>query len=633
VTKTQKILRSPLLITSVITGLVFLTIILTRALGALEFLELTAYDWTLRLQAPLSKPDSRVVLVTISEKDLETLGQWPLSDKMLAVLLEKLAQAQPRVIGLDIYRNFRVPPGTEQLEVVLKKYPEIIGVMKYPGKPGQGIPAPPILQGTNRIGINDVLPDAGGTIRRSLLFINDGEQTFMSFGLILALKYLESEGIQPVPDPENPEFIKIGPTTFWRFRSHDGGYVGADDRGYQMLLTYHHSHTPFTSFSLDAIMKGAFPSKALSGKVVLVGLTAESVKDYFYTPYSLELGSDQQISGIALHGHVVSQILRGALQGEKPIQTWDERWEWGWILLWCMVGGFLGFRVRAVGRFSLLVAGGGIALSLGAYWGLGMGWWIPVVPPLLGLVSTQEQRKLIMDLFSRHVSTQIAEQIWKDRDQFIQDGKLRPHKYIITVLFADLENFTGIAENLSPQELMAWLNRYMEFLADTIMEFGGVVDDYFGDGIKADFGVPLVRTKEEEIQYDAESAVVCAWAISERLKKVNEVLEKEGYPTTRVRMGIYTGPVVAGSLGSVRRLKYTTIGDVVNIAARLESLPKEELAGNHNPDDCRILIGQATKEYLGSTWETEEVGKVKLKGKDTTIKVYRVVGITRDGPN
>jgi adenylate cyclase len=98
-------------------------------------------------------------------------------------------------------------------------------------------------------------------------------------------------------------------------------------------------------------------------------------------------------------------------------------------------------------------------------------------------------------------------------------------------------------------------------------------------------------------------------------------------------MGIYTGPVVAGSLGSVRRLKYTTIGDVVNIAARLESLPKEELEGNHNPDDCRILIGQATKGYLGSRWKTEEAGKVKLKGKDATIKVYRVVGETRDGPN
>ena len=596
-----------------------------------------AYDWTLRLQPPLTKPDSRVVLVTISEKDLETVGRWPLSDEMLAGLLDTLAQSQPRAIGLDIYRNFRVPPGTEQLEDMFQKHPTIIGVMKYPGKPGDGIPAPPILQGTNRVGINDVLPDAGGTIRRSLLFINDGEQMFMSFGMVLALKYLEAEGIQPEPDPKNPEFMKIGPTTIFPFQAYDGGYVGADDRGYQMLLTYHHAHSAFTSFSLESIMKGTVPPEAMSGKVVLLGLTAESVKDYFYTPYSRGFGSDQQISGIALHAHVVSQILGTALDGKRPLQTWAEPMEWGWMLLWCVIGGWLGMRMRAVGWFAFMVSTGVFILCVGAYWALGMGWWIPVVPPLLGIIGTgglvtasiskqeQEQRKLLMDLFSRHVSTQVAEQIWRDREQFLKDGKLRPHKHTITVLFADLEKFTQIAETLSPQELMNWLNQYIEVIADTVMDCGGVVDDYFGDGVKADFGVPLVRTKEE-VRQDAESAVECAWVISTKVKKLNEKLQQEGHPFTRVRMGIYTGSVVAGSLGSVRRLKYTTIGDVVNIAARLESLPKEEIKESLQPDGCRILIGQATQEYLGANWETEEVGKVKLKGKDSIIKVYRVLG-------
>ena len=638
-TTSQKILRSTPLSVGLITGLVFLTILGIRSVGGLEVLELTAYDWTLRLQPLLSSPDPRVALVTVSENDLEALGRWPLSDATLAKFLERLAQTHPRAIGLDIYRNFKVPPGTDQLERVLKQYPEIIGVMKYPGRPGEGIPPPPSLQGSDRIGINDVLPDRGGTLRRSLLFINDGEEAFMSFGLTLALKFLEFEGIQPEPDPDTPEYMKLGSTTFIPFQSHHGGYVGADDRGYQMLLRYYHADPPFPSFSFETVMKEKIPPNALEGKVVLVGLTADSVKDYFYTPYSRGLGSDQQISGIALHAHVVSQILRAALLGEKPIQSWTESLEWGWIFLWCVLGGVLGMRVRAVGVLVCMGTLGLVTLSVGGYWALGKGWWIPVVPPLLGFIGVggfvttviskreHEQRKLLMDIFSRHVSTQVAEQIWKDRDQFLEDGKLRSHKHTITVLFADLEKFTTIAESLHPQELMNWLNRYIEVIAETIMEFGGVVDDYFGDGVKADFGVPLVRTTESEIQQDAEAAVACAWAISARVQTVNELLIQEGYPSTRIRMGIYTGSVVAGSVGSVRRLKYTTIGDVVNIAARLESLPQEE---NRASEGCRILIGQATKDYLGSTWKTQEVGEIKLKGKDSRIKAYRVLGKNKD---
>ena len=238
----------------------------------------------------------------------------------------------------------------------------------------------------------------------------------------------------------------------------------------------------------------------------------------------------------------------------------------------------------------------------------------------------KEQRGVLMQLFSKHVSPQVAESLWHQRDQFLDGGRPRSQKLAATVMFTDLQGFTGVSEKLDPQALLDWLNTYMEAIARTVMEHGGVVDDYFGDGVKVNFGVPVPRTTEAEISQDAVNAVNCALALEEEMRRLNARMNEKNLPTLRMRVGIFTGPVVAGSLGSADRLKYTTLGDTVNTASRLESFDKELELPHLATSPCRILLGESTLPHLGSRFITQRVGEMALKGKESKITAYCVLG-------
>jgi len=230
-----------------------------------------------------------------------------------------------------------------------------------------------------------------------------------------------------------------------------------------------------------------------------------------------------------------------------------------------------------------------------------------------------------MELFSKNVSPAVADELWKHRDSFMQGGRLEAQTLRITVLFSDLANFTPVAERLTPTELLNWLNEYMETMASLVTQYGGVVDNYIGDAIKADFGVPVPRTTEAEIRQDAVNAVSCALAMRGQLEQLNEFWSAQGSPRVRIRVGIATGSVVAGCLGSTQRIKYTTIGDVVNTAARLESFGKE--APGSSPDtQCEVLLSDRTAECLGDRFELQSVGVASLKGKSEGVMVYRLLG-------
>jgi adenylate cyclase len=193
-------------------------------------------------------------------------------------------------------------------------------------------------------------------------------------------------------------------------------------------------------------------------------------------------------------------------------------------------------------------------------------------------------------------------------------------------MFTDLQGFSTMSEKQDPEVLMKWLNTYMEMVTTTVMEHGGVVDDFFGDGVKINFGVPIPRTTEEEIGRDAVNAVTCALAMEAKMSALNATMTAEGFQPLRMRIGIYTGPVVAGSLGSADRMKYTTLGDTVNTAARLESFSKELHLPHLESRPCRILIGESTRRYLGEQFELQRVGDMELKGKATKITTFCVLG-------
>jgi adenylate cyclase len=173
---------------------------------------------------------------------------------------------------------------------------------------------------------------------------------------------------------------------------------------------------------------------------------------------------------------------------------------------------------------------------------------------------------------------------------------------------------------------MDWLNTYVENMAQLVIEHGGTIDDYAGDGMKANFGVPLARITEAEISRDAVNAVNCALAMEREIDRLNALWREQHLPTMGMRIGIFTGAVVAGSLGSPQRLKYTTVGDTVNIASRLESLDNSLTHHDFANSPCRILIGETTLQHLRHQFKTQRVGEVSLKGKHQKTTIYCVLG-------
>jgi adenylate cyclase len=632
------LLGSRILTSLVVSLLVTLLILGLRATGVLEGWSLTAYDWLLRLQPEEKAPDPAVVLLTLSEKDVEALGSWPLSDSLMEQILNRLLQQQPRVIGVDIYRNFPVPPGHEALNELLRTQSNIVMVKKFGGERLASVPPPPVLERTDQVGFNDLLLDEDGVVRRGLLFLDEeGHPPAYSFALRLALKYLASDGITPQPDPTVSDYLRLGKTTFYPLEPDHGDYVDLDARGYQFMLDFHGSPVAHRSYSIRALLSDEIPPAALRGKVVLIGVTAESIPDLFHTPYHSGLGPDRRgMYGMQLHAHVVSQLLRAALHGEGPRRSLTDLVEIAWILCWGLVGGFIGRVSYSVGRFSVMTSGA-LALLIGSVAALfTAGWWLPLIPSVLAFVGSaalltastvsfeKRERAQLMHLFSRHVSSEVADTIWEQRQLFWNGGRPRSQNVMITVLFSDLEGFTPTSEKLDPNQVMEWMNTYVEAMARLVMQHGGVVDDYFGDAIKANFGVPVPRMTQTEIRQDALNAVACARAMNDQLVRLNERWGKEQLPTARMRIGIVTGEAVAGSLGSAERLKYTTIGDTVNIAARLESFQKDQWDSAPGESPCRILLAESTALYLDQEVHLRPIGEVSLKGKQRKVRVYQL---------
>jgi adenylate cyclase len=241
------------------------------------------------------------------------------------------------------------------------------------------------------------------------------------------------------------------------------------------------------------------------------------------------------------------------------------------------------------------------------------------------LAREQKDRTMLMRLFSRHVSREVADKIWQERGQLFEDGRPRPQELVATVLFMDFKGYTSASETMSPPALMDWINSYLDTMTKVIMGHGGVIDDYAGDSIKADFGVPLRRESDEEVARDAVNAVMCALAMEDEMLRLNEKHARNGLSTVGMRIGIHTGPLVAGCLGSAQRMKYTTVGDTVNTAAHLENFGRGAIAEPQDRRPCRILISESTARLLDNRFQLESIGEVSLKGKSQPLLAFRVV--------
>jgi len=616
--------------------LVALVLILVRNNGWLQFLDLVTYDLLITTRAADAVVEPRAVLVTVTEDDIEAFAEWPLSDATIDRVFHTLEKAGPRAIGLDIYRDRPVPPGSAELEQTLLDNDRIIVVRKFGTGDSPGVRPPAYMEGSQRIGFTDTVVDTDGVVRRGLLFMDDEYAVSFGLALRLALLYLGDEGIWPQPGESDPAHLRLGDVTVPPFEGNDGPYVGADAAGYQMLLDYREGTGHFPIVTLSELLNGKVADDVFRDRIVIIGVAAESVKDVFFTPFSTGIGKNEGLPGAMVHAYLASQLVRAGLEGDRPLRTVGAGYQYAWILLWGVLGCLAGLLVRSFPRLFVLTMAGLAAVAAVSYSLFMNGWWFSMIFAAAswllaaGLVTAylsgyeRLQRGVLMQLFSKHVSKNVADEIWKNREEYFSLGRLRSRKLPVTVMFTDIEHFTTISEKLEPEALMNWLNDYMEIMANLVIEYGGVIDDYHGDAIMADFGVPLVRTTEDEIRQDAVNAVRCALAMGAALAQYNNQTMEQGLPRLRMRVGIASGDVVAGCLGSSQRMKFTAIGDTVNTAARIETMDKDSFSEESGDSDCRIMMAESTMHYITDTFEAELAGTVVLRGKSKPVRVYRV---------
>ncbi|MGF1525203.1 MAG: CHASE2 domain-containing protein [Candidatus Competibacterales bacterium] len=667
---------APWLVAAMVAAGSFALVAGLRSQGQLQRLELWVHDVVLLSATDREPLDQRIALVGITEGDIRRLGRWPMDFDQYTTLFEVLIRHyKPRVIGLDLYLDHLPPPVQRQSELtsqgpevqsaadgaalndLLDRHDDIIVPLKLDARGAIAVGPPPLLADRDhRLGFTDLLVDQDGVVRRGLLFLDDGQRYFTAFGAQLAFRYLAAEGVWPVPDPQEPSHLRLGNATFVPLEGQFGPYVHLDARGYQFHLQYRGAPQRFPHYSLFDVLERRVPQGALADRVVLIGAMADTVKDIFLTPFSDPAAVAQDLvgegalagaggsgdsagayfyNGIEVHAFVVSQLLKSGLDGAVTTTVWPEGLEYAWCLGFALLGAGAGLWMRSLGGVALIWGlSTGVALAV-AWIAMAHWWWLPVVPPILAgslamAVTTAyalgfegAQRRLAHKLLASHVSPEVAATIWRHRDQLLIDGRLRPRRLEATVLFADLVGFTPVAEGQEPEQLMVWLNQYAEAMAKTVMVHGGFVDKFIGDAVMAIFGMAYEGGhSRRQGKASAAEAVACALAMTQALEDLNTRWRRLGLPRVGMRIGIHTGPLVVGHVGSRERLNFTALGDTVNTAARLESYGKQVIGQG----SYIILISDTIASQLDDTFYTlRQVGEVALKGKARSVTVYQVM--------
>jgi CHASE2 domain-containing sensor protein/tRNA A-37 threonylcarbamoyl transferase component Bud32 len=353
-----------------------------RSLGWLQPLEIAAYDWKIRTR-PEPNLDPRLLVVGITEADIQAQKRFPLSDETIAVTLAQLQRHQPRAIGLDIFRDIPQPPGRSQLLTALKA-PNIVTITNL-GTPIT--PAPPDVP-SDRVGFNDVVLDVDSVVRRNLMFADLDNTTYHSFALRLAELYLAKEGIQLQPSPRDRTVVQLGAVPFPPLSKNAGGYQDLDDQGYQVMLNYR-GRTVAQQVSLSQVLNGQVSPEQIKDRIVLIGTTAANAKDLFLTPFSLTETENSRLPGVLIHAQMVSQFLSAGLDGKPAIWYGSNELELLWIGSWAVVAGAIAwFAVRRpvwvlLGEAGLIA----IVVIIGVYTFSDQG-WIPMIPPIFTIILT-----------------------------------------------------------------------------------------------------------------------------------------------------------------------------------------------------------------------------------------------------
>ncbi|SEH04647.1 EAL domain-containing protein [Candidatus Venteria ishoeyi] len=438
-------------------------------LGWFQSIELKMYDWMMR-QRPALAPDPRLLIISISEADIQKHNSWPLSDAVVAQTLKIIADHKPTAIGLDIYRDVPHPPGQAALLEQLQAS-NVYSVFKV-GKENTHVP-PPKGVDSSHFGFSDLVLDSDRVLRRNLLYLSDYGKTQYSLALRLTMYYLWQQGVVMKNNPKNPEEFKLGDLTVVKLTQNAGGYRTFDNNaGYQTLLSYRSKGAIAREVSLSDVLDGKLKAEWVKDKIVLIGTTAPSEKDMYFTPFTGQT-TDGMVPGVMIHAHAISQLLTGALDTPQQRGNWPLRYqaifdflpEWAealWIVLWLLSGVLLGWFIKQLIRqFIFFSIAGGLLLLIGLGFFI-QGIWLPVASAFLAfslaLISVITIRRAYLALYDNLTGlpnrTLFSQQLRKAQygPIFSWLRKKTSGKQIeLAVLLLDLERFKVINAVLGPE--------------------------------------------------------------------------------------------------------------------------------------------------------------------------------------
>ncbi len=559
--------------------------------------------------------DDRIAIIGIDDASLEAIGRWPWPRSIHAELINRLAEAGAKGIGVDLIFSepSQDPNEDEAMQQAVANRPHVIlpSAFVFPETQESGSTLAyskllrPVYQLTEEQTAHiNVLPGRGGVVRQGLLGVLDEQGRMVpSFSVRLANMLLP---------PDQQVRYEHGQ---WKVGSR---IIPTNDRN-QLHFAYARPPGDISPLSyVDVLnMEQEALTEYFHGKLVLIAPFSVALGDQYLTPMSQSV----KMNGIEIHANIIS-----ALQDHRFFVTLEGKYEWlGYVILFVLSAGMYTVAERARAKWAavsfvlFLVGYTLVEIYANLYFSL----LLPFTYPVLTIVTTyvwavvsnyvreKQERNRVTTLFGRYVSPQVVDEILgSEAAQHL--GGTRKN---VSVMFVDIRGFTTLSERIEPEEVIDVLNEYLELGTKAVFRQEGTLDKFIGDGIMSIFGAPIDQPNHPEL------AVRAALDMSRGAIALQEKLMKKYGYSVSFGIGINTGDAVIGNIGSKNRLDYTAIGDTVNMAARLESNAK---AG-------QILISQSTYERVHHLFEVLPLGEIKVKGKEKPVSVYRVIGENTTG--
>lgn len=563
--------------------------------GWLAILELRSLDARFRLRGPIA-PQLPIVIVSIDQDSFDELSlPWPWSRTLHAELIRTLAASQAKLIAVDILFTEPKPDAAEDAAFAeaIGAAGNVILAAEYTSVPSafgprttMNLPIPLLREQALGYGPVNLFADEDGVVRSAPLGLWFQGRLYPAFAY-----QIYRRAMADVSAVAEAGAALYPPTYYINFRG--------PARTYPVVPYYR-------------VLRGEIEPAVFRGKIVLVGALAASLHDLYPTPYS----ASQPTSGVEIQANIVETLA--ADDAIVPFAGWRYAALYALLAAITVWSAHRSKPLRAFAVIMGLAGGYGLAtLWLFAYAQL----WIPLIPSWLGIVvpyagmtldhyvREQRERMRLRAIFGRYVSPDVVEELLENRDGLALGGRRRH----ITVLFSDIRGFTSLSERIAPEQVVTFLSAFLAQATEIVFKHGGTVDKFMGDAIMAIFGAPKSHPDDALRAVRAGVEIVrMADALSARW---SAILGR----SLKVGVGLNSGEAVVGSIGSEVRSDFTAIGDVVNLASRLEGLTKAL--------GIPLLLSEFTAAELGDAIALKPLQRVNVVGRETPVLLYTVDGM------